>query len=219
MLAFCLHTLIINYFNKPNDTIYAKEIISPLEREVLSLDTDYSSDNKDVVGKLIIKSLDIEEKVLQGEDNDFYLNHDENKKYYIWGNVVLDFRNNISDKQYYIFGHNSRKANDENAKFQKLENYTDREFFEKGEHIYFIYEGKVKVYEPLLVKLVTTDNEHTKVKFKDDEDWQNHITKLRENSLYDTGVTVSNDDNILILQTCYYKPVKSFLLVVFREIN
>lgn len=215
------HIYLVSLINIPEvkETIYLEKTKSDTKEEVKPLKLEYDKTNEDIVGRLVIKSLDIDEEVFQGENNDYYLNHDRNGNYYIWGNVVLDYRNNMSDREYYIFGHNSRTKNNEEAKFQKLENYTNKEFFEKGEEIYLAYGDTTYKYKPLLVKTVISDNEHTKVKYSSDEDFLNHVAKLRKDTIFDTGEEVTKDDQILVLQTCYYKPVKSLLLVIYKRVN
>ena len=58
--------------------------------------------------------------------------------------------------------------------------------------------------------------EHMKLSFTEEE-YQAHLNYLKENSLYDTEISVSTDDDILLLQTCYYYPENSFIVVAFRK--
>ena len=62
-----------------------------------------------------------------------------------------------------------------------------------------------------------------KTEFKSNEDRFNHINNFRDKSMYDTGVSLEKNDNILILQTCsthdeYDKYNKKYLLIVAKEI-
>ena len=41
---------------------------------------------------------------------------------------------------------------------------------------------------------------------------------LKENSIYDTNENISDDEDLLILQTCNYNPVGSYLLIISKKI-
>ena len=186
-LLFFSHIGVASLVNheEPKKIIYTEKKVT--HEEVKPVKLEYDKTNENIVGRIVIKSLDIDEEVLQGKDNDFYLNHDKNGNYYVWGNVVIDYRNNMSDREYYIFGHNSRTKNNEEAKFQKLENYTNKDFFENYEEIYLAYGETTYKYKPFLVKTVISDNEHTKVKYSSDEDFLNHVAKLRKINITQEG--------------------------------
>ena len=54
------------------------------------------------------------------------------------------------------------------------------------------------------------------LEFTDDE-WRQHLEWLQEQFLYSTGVSLDEKDYLLILQTCYYEPQDSYLLVVAKK--
>ena len=57
-----------------------------------------------------VPNTNINYPVVQGEDNDFYLNHDFNKKESSSGAIFIDYKNNIDkDKNIIIYGHNNEK--------------------------------------------------------------------------------------------------------------
>ena len=56
-----------------------------------------------------------------------------------------------------------------------------------------------------------------------DEEYLNHLEKLKSKSMYDTGIEVTKDDEILILQTCstnkdYRNYQKKYLLIILRRV-
>ena len=58
--------------------------------------------------------------------------------------------------------------------------------------------------------------------FNNDEDWYNHLQKLKSKSLYETETNITKDDEILILQTCsnkedYQKYKKKYLLIIAKK--
>jgi len=85
-----------------NQTIYHEEITN--------LKEEYQ--NNDVVATLEILNTNYKVPVVQGTDNDYYLNHLPNKEYSIMGSIFLDYRVNIDNsKKLLIFGHNSSTYN------------------------------------------------------------------------------------------------------------
>ena len=62
------------------------------------------------------------------------------------------------------------------------------------------------------------------INFIDKEDYHNHINILKNKSLYDTGIKLNEDDEVLILQTCsnyvdYKNYDKKYLLIISRRIK
>jgi sortase B len=94
------------------------------------------------------------------------------------------------------------------------------------EHRYIILktESKTNIYEVFSVFIETKDWTYTNIKFKDDDDWLEHINKLKEKSIHKTDIELNKDDEILVLQTCstkkeYLKFKKKFLLVIARKVD
>lgn len=61
------------------------------------------------------------------------------------------------------------------------------------------------------------------INFSDREDYLNHLNKLKDKSLFNTELSLSEDDEILILQTCsthsdYRDYEKKYLLVISKRI-
>ena len=64
---------------------------------------------------------------------------------------------------------------------------------------------------------MSDDFQHMNLSFTQEE-WKKHIEWINNNSLYDDA-NFSLDDDILIMQTCYYEPDDSYLLVVAKKIR
>ena len=62
------------------------------------------------------------------------------------------------------------------------------------------------------------NNKHMQITFNDSE-WIQHINWMRHNSVYDTDVDIGLNDKIVTLQTCYYKPKNSYLIVNAKKIK
>ena len=138
----------------------------------------------------------------QSSNNSSYLNHNGYKEYDQYGEVFADYRIDFdTSKKILIFGHNSSKIK---TPFSNLENYYDKSYYNNHKYITLTLENEVRTYAIFSVYVETSDWSYMNLKFDSSTDWYNHILKLKNKSLYDTGVDVENDDEVLILQTCSY---------------
>lgn len=174
-------TLIINIFilftsltNNINEIMYYKRIYS----------------NNDIIGVLKIKDTNINTIIVRSNDNSYYLNHSIDNNYNILGGIFMDYRTNFNSSKIIIYGHNSKS---ENTIFKELENYLDKDYYNKHKFIE-IYDGiKVYTYKIYSIKIVNDDS---------------HIY-LDNNA----------SDKILVLQTCNYTTNGKYLLIISKLIN
>ena len=179
-------------------------------------------DNNDIVGLLSIDNTDYQTLVTQSSDNNYYLRRDVNKKYSRGGTPFLDYRVNIDrSKKILIYGHNSKYVD---MPFKILENYYDKDYYNKHKYITLKTVKDEYKYEIFSVYVEPEDWSYLQVEFKNDEEYLSHLKMLKNNSMYDTKVEVSSSDKILILQTCstkkeYKKYKKKFLLIIARKVE
>ena len=172
--------------------------------------------NKDIIGTLKVSNI-IDTKIVQTTDNKYYLTHLINKKYGIVGSVFVDYNSDIENgRQINIYGHNSKKYD---IPFKYLVNYLDKDFFLNNKNITLETKTGIRNYEIFSVKVVTDNIEHTKVLFDSDASFNDHITRLRANSLYDSNLVVTSNDQVLVLQTCLFNnSLGSYLIISARKI-
>lgn len=173
--------------------------------------------NNDIVGRLIIGSLNIDELLVQTTDNDYYLRRLLDGTYNVMGSMFVDYRSDIENgRQINIYGHNSDIYD---LPFRKLLNYLDRDFFLNNRKILLETLNGTKTFEIFSVKVITDDIEHTEILFDNDADFNEHIKKLRNNSLYDSHDEVSGTDQILVLQTCLINnTLGKYLIIIGRKV-
>ena len=82
-----------------------------------------------------------------------------------------------------------------------LENNGEMSSSWRGKLRYYI-DGKEYTYEIFSVYIETGNWDYMKVNFSSKAKWYSHLRDLKNRSMYDTGVDISSDDDILILQTC-----------------
>lgn len=214
--------------NEFNDNFILTETINEIEEpqeefvykeEITSLKEQYNND--DVVGTIEILNTDYKVPIVQGKDNDYYLDHLPNKEYSIMGSIFLDYRVNIdTSRKILVYGHNSSKFE---MPFDILENYYDETYLNEHKYIEIKTKNKIRKYEVFSVFVEPTDYSYMKVKFEGNE-YLEHLEKLKNKSFFDIDTKLSNDTNILILQTCsthkdYLKYKKKYLIIVLKEIE
>lgn len=155
--------------------------------------------------------------MVKATDNKYYLNRSVDKSQDKYGSIFIDYRNSLADKKILIYGHNSTKAN---PPFHELENYVDNNFYKKYPYIGFTTEKGEQKYIIFSVMINKKGNyKHTIVNFKNEEEFKKHIDWMKNDSIYKTDVEVNINDEILTLQTCFYKPKNSYLIINAKKIK
>lgn len=174
--------------------------------------------NQNIIGKIIIPGTNINEDITQYKNNEYYLTHDINGNYDPKGTIFIDYRNDINDKVLLIYGHNSHTYN---IPFKELENYYNEDYYNEHKKIYISTNNTLKEYEIFSIFIEYKDWSYTKIKFEDDK-YLEHLNYLKNKSWYESNITLSKEDNIIILQTCsYHKDYKKYknkyLLIIAKE--
>ena len=195
---------------------------NPHKEKIEMLKEGYNND--EIVGVLSIPDTSINSIVVQHSDNEYYLNHNISNVENVEGAVYLDYRVDInSGRKNLIYGHNGDSEFLE-VPFSELEKYYDKEFYEDHQFIYLEDEDGVGTYQIFSVFVETRDSNYMYLNFKSDSAWLEHITYLKNKSLYDTSINVDETDDVLILQTCshneeYIKYKDKYLLVVAKRVR
>lgn len=174
--------------------------------------------NEHVVGRLT-SSIGIDTLIVQGNNNTYYLQHDLNGKETKEGQAFLDYRNKIDESyQLNIYGHHFKEHT---GIFASLINYTDISFYKQNPYFYLETRKRKVTYLVYNVLGVFKDNnEHMKLTFSSGKAFLEHLKLMNQFSLYDTGVSVNENDKILVLQTCYYdRKVGDYLLILMKEVK
>lgn len=205
------HTSIIKE-NKNYDTI--KTIINNTND---TNEVKQSTKNKDIIGKIKIPGTNIDNDLVQSTNNEYYLDHSADGKSDYKGSIFMDYRNTLYDRKLLIYGHNSKTLKD--VPFHELEKYLNKDFYLSNKNIKLILNNEETTWEIFSVMIVKEGNNyHMKITFNDKE-WLEHIDWMMKNAIYDTGIKVGLDDRIITLQTCYYKPANSYLIINAKKIK
>ena len=144
------------------------------------------------------------------DGNNFYLNHDKYGNYDENGTPYIDVRTDFSTRKTIIYAHSFISGN---GPFQNLQNYhNNKGYYDAHKYIIVNYEGSTYRYEIFSVYVSTANSatdeglEYFRRMNYSDEAWNERINQYKANSEYETGVEVSGNDRILILQTCSMDP-------------
>lgn len=159
--------------------------------------------NPDIVGWISIEDTPIDYPVVQTDDNSFYLSHDFNKDSSKAGTIFLDYRieDMLSDPHLILYGHNMRDG----SMFHALMQYKEEDFFQEHRTFTFDQLYRQDTWEIFAVYVTTIDFYYIRTSFRSDEDFLDFIAQFQARSMYDTGIEITADDQILTLSTCTYE--------------
>ena len=182
---------------------------SPSPKVILQsiLDLRSQHNNEDIVGYLSIPGTMIDYAITQSADNEFYLEHNIDKKEEFAGWPFMDYENDpVADEDWntIIYGHNMNK----DIMFHSLRYYVNEEFYQ--EHRYVVYTG---LYEKQLWEVYAfyvadvslpeaLKFNYIQVNFDDYVFFEKLVTEMKSRSFHDTGIAIEEGDRILSLSTC-----------------
>ncbi len=159
------------------------------------------------VGYVDLPLLKIFLPIVQGEDNDYYLNHTFDDKESWAGSIFLDYRlsKNLREGHLVFYGHNMKDG----SMFHDLLQYDSEDFFKKsvGKNYFFIHTPEeIRVYEIFSIGDVNIDD-HTKaytIDINDNFTAKDYAEYVKTVQLYETGVSIDDVTQVATLFTCQY---------------
>lgn len=148
--------------------------------------------------------LDIKNVVLQGKDNDFYLNHDFNKNYSLSGWLFADYRNKLDgeDKNVVVYGHNMR---DGATMFSSLFKFIDQNFLnslkEEDKIIEIIDESSAKKFKIFSVYQAKDKDIDLQIPYTENN-LINYMRNMKNKSIFNFNEVIQNEKEMLTLITC-----------------
>jgi len=168
-----------------------------------SLDEEYKIDfeklkeiNNQIVAYLQVNGTKIEYAVVQAKDNNYYLKRNLEKKYNVGGWIFADYKNKLdgTDKNIVVYGHNMK----DNSMFGSLKNILNEEWYNNEENyvIDFITENEEQKYQVFSIYKIENEDYYIDTEFK------KFVKTLKDRSIKDFGIEVTEEDSILTLSTC-----------------
>jgi len=217
---------IVNYTkdNKSNKNIekIVKEAIKINDDKVdhrTTIDKKYEVDfnalkneNSDTVAYLKVLGTNIDYVILKGKDNDYYLHHSFDKSYNVLGWPFADYHNKFdgTDKNIVIYGHDVKTG----VMFGSLKKVLTEEWQkdEGNRKIIFKTEKESGIYEVFSTYTIDPEDYYITTNFKNEDDYEQFLNKIRFRSNKVYGVSVTTDDSILTLSSCTNSGTKRVVL-------
>ena len=158
--------------------------------------------NPDVIGWISLEGTVIDYPIVQGTDNEYYLEHLFTKEANHTGCVFLDVNNDpgFSDPSSILYAHHMRNG----SMFAEIANYRKEGFLE--EHPYLVLQTRDAVYkiEPFADILADAYGSYTQTSFESDTEFLEFVEDIRANSTFRTDEVITAEDRVVILSTCRY---------------
>ena len=142
----------------------------------------------------------IDYPVVQGPDNDYYLHRLINGDYGWKGTLFIDCRNQAPFQDFVtvIYGHSMRDG----TMFKPLFKFREQEFYDSHHTMYLETPDQKYDVEIIGTVLMLADSDRYKFEFSGDEEREEYIQWIKDNSMIRTDTKVSADDHILMMSTC-----------------
>ena len=164
--------------------------------------------NSSVKGWIQVNGTNINYPFVQHSDNSFYLNHSFDDSYNDAGWVFLDYRNDseILDQNTIIYAHSRL----DESMFGSLKKILKNGWLDKEDnHVIKLSTLKENtLWQVFSIYHIPTSSDYLRINFNSNDDFNSWNSMIIDRSLHDFKTTVSTNDKILTLSTCYGKDEK-----------
>jgi len=167
--------------------------------------------NKDVKGWIQVSGTNINYPFFQADDNAYYLTHSFDKSYNYAGWIFLDYRNDISgnDRNTILYGHGRVSQ----VMFGSLKNILTSGWLKNSSNyvVKLSTESENTLWQVFSVYRILTTSDYIQTDFRSEKEYGDFINMLIGRSAHNFDTTVSSNDKILTLSTCYNNTEKVVL--------
>ena len=179
--------------------------------------------NPDFVGWIRIEDTNLSFPVMQSVDRkDFYLNHNFEGEYDVYGVPYLDEDCVLSPEgqsnNFIIYGHHMKSG----TVFGSLPNYRDYSYYQEHPYIEFdtLYgDATYEVFAAFAIDVVTDSFTFNTYINMDEASFADFISQVEARSSLDTGITPVYGDQLLTLSTCDYSSDNGRFVVCARRVT
>ncbi|KRN32856.1 hypothetical protein IV40_GL000915 [Lactobacillus selangorensis] len=149
---------------------------------------------------IYIPGTHINEPILQGPDNDFYLHHDERNQASILGQIFMDYRNqaDFADQNTFIYGHYTHSG----ERFADLDHYLNQSFLNKHPHVYLYTPTHQYVGTVFAVQSNSAFSQANTHKFTNRRQFSAYLAYLKKHSTVKTKQRTKTIHKVATLWTC-----------------
>lgn len=163
------------------------------------------AEHPDIYAWVTIPDTGVNHPIVQSAtDDNYYLYHDLDGNYTIYGSVFTQSMNatDFSDPVTVVYGHHT----DNGTMFSDLRNFTDKDYFDAHEEMYIYTPGHILTYR--IISAYEYDSRHimNSFDFSDPQVRQDYFASVLSPTSMQVnvreGATLSADDKIVQLSTC-----------------
>ncbi len=204
---------------KTNQSLIKKENIAGAtvpedERYFQYLDVDFTDllkQNDEVKGWIKVPNTNINYPFVQTDNNEFYLKHSFNKKYNSAGWVFADYRNNFEnpDQNTILYAHGRL----DNTMFGSLKKVVEKNWYENIENQFLQMSTLTTntIWQVFSVYTIEPEIYYITPNFDTTEEYIQFLDDLKKRSVHDFEVSLSENDRILTLSSCYNSTLRVVL--------
>ena len=159
--------------------------------------------NPDIAGWLWSPGTDIDYPVVQGEDNDYYLNHTADGVRSIIGSIFMESKNRkeFQDDVTVLYGHHIRGG----RMFSSLSGYKGQNYYEEHPVLYLYTPDQNYRIELFAGQILDGQTGSFPLMFEGPAAREEWLKQLLASSSFKSPVTVEDGERILALCTCSYE--------------
>ena len=158
--------------------------------------------NSSTVGWIKVNGTNINYPFVQAKDNKYYLTHSFDKFWNSAGWVFLDYRNtSTNNKNTIIYAHGRL----DKTMFGSLKNILKSGWLNdtKNYVVKISTENENTLWQVFSVYRIPTTSDYLKTEFNSDNEYIDFLNMLLNRSFHNFNTTISSNDKILTLSTCY----------------
>ena len=180
--------------------------------------------NSDFIGWISIEDTKLDFPVMYAPNNkDFYLRHDFNKEYSVYGVPYLDEKTtlgaNDQSENLVIYGHNMKTG----TIFGCLTGYKEAGYYQQHPYVQFdtVYgDGTYEVFAAFSIDVAAdTSFVYNQYVDMDEETYDTYVDEVISRSDVDTGIRPVYGEQLLTLSTCEYSSDNGRYVVVARRVD
>lgn len=159
--------------------------------------------NSDTVGWIKVPGTNVDYPIVQTNNNDYYLDHNFDKKKDFNGWVFMNYSNkpDLSDQNTIIFGHNIYYST---VMFGTLNNLLNENWYSNANNISIFYDTLYREleFEVFSVYKIKVTDDYLKTNFESENEYLDFISMIKERSIFQSDRAIHADDKIITLSTC-----------------
>ncbi len=181
---------------KVENTEYNEEV-ELMKAKLVALKNQYP----DVYGYIMIDDTRISYPIVQGEDNEFYLDHAFTGESLKVGSIYADYRlhdNIMNNYNFVLYGHNCSNG----EMFADVMKFANSEEFFNTHKIYVYTVDGLYIYEPFNLAVFKSNYQYFRTHFSSGGAFVDFVNDMQSHSQFAKRIEVDSDDRIITLSTC-----------------